>query len=65
MKRCTCCGRLLAPLEWYALPFVGLWSAEETGDVALELRNCRCGSTLAVPAPVVREAHPFAGPVVL
>lgn len=63
MKRCAC-GRRHAPLEWLTLPLVGVWPEEETGGAALELRNCPCGSTIAVELPIIREVAP-AGFVVL
>lgn len=42
-KRCRC-GASYDELGWTALPFVGI-----DHDYRLEFRNCRCGSTLAVP----------------
>jgi len=43
-KRCGC-GRTHTRAEWLTLPFVGL-------SYGLELRNCACGSTIAVRATV-------------
>ena len=45
-KRCACCGAVYATLEdWRSLHYVG---SQAVADVALELRNCPCGSTLAI-----------------
>ena len=48
MKRCPCCTRVYSRDEWERLPHIG-----STAD--LELRNCRCGSTLAVEIPRERR----------
>lgn len=45
MKRCAC-GRVHDPAAWAALPLVGIQDPEEPD--AIELRNCPCGSTIAV-----------------
>lgn len=39
------CGLVHDHAAWSALPYVGDMHDE---DVVLELRNCRCGSTLAI-----------------
>jgi hypothetical protein len=44
MKRCGC-GCEYTPEQWQALPYVGVMRDDVE---ALELRNCVCGSTLAV-----------------
>jgi len=44
VKHCAC-GLSFDPTEWAALDYVGV-SADEVQR--LELRNCPCGSTLAV-----------------
>jgi hypothetical protein len=44
-KRCTCCKRLHTAGQWRALERVGDMVDEVE---ALELRNCRCGSTIAI-----------------
>ena len=47
------CGRSYQANEWGALPYVGIIDPEDGGPVAV-LRNCECGSTLAIerePAP--------------
>lgn len=44
-KVCTCCNRAITRAEWGSLRYVGM----QPDDVApLEMRDCRCGSTLAV-----------------
>lgn len=47
-KRCKCCGRTFHDLiDWDAIDHVGV---QDFGDGdRFELRNCACGSTLAVP----------------
>jgi len=63
MKTCPCCKRsyvtgpmeALAPPEaqWSALPFVGNQPSEdESGQYNAELRNCPCGSTIAVETKI-------------
>lgn len=42
---CRCCRGLITLRAWVALPTCGNM---ETEDDHLELRNCGCGSTLAV-----------------
>ena len=51
-KKCGC-GRRYGPHEWVALRLVGYCGAA-SGDArqVLEMRNCVCGSTLAVDVPV-------------
>lgn len=44
----------LDPAAWQALHFVGI--QDGAGGPDLELRNCRCGSTLAIELPAQREA---------
>jgi hypothetical protein len=45
-KACNVCGKAITSLaEWKLLPMVGAWEDEEE---ALEMRNCSCGSTLAI-----------------
>lgn len=45
-KACKCCGRTITRAQWDALPLVHPhWEG-------LTLRNCTCGSTLAVPSRV-------------
>lgn len=52
IKVCAC-GRAYSPAEWCALPFVGIMRDDvET----LELRNCTCGSTLAIVTSSVAVA---------
>ena len=47
MKSCTCCGRIHTPADWDRLQYVG-HQEQGTGEPALELRSCSCGSTLAI-----------------
>ncbi|HEX4334632.1 MAG TPA: hypothetical protein VH062_01895 [Polyangiaceae bacterium] len=44
-KTCAKCGAVHDATRWALLSFVGLQSVDEE---TLELRNCRCGSTLSV-----------------
>lgn len=49
MKECAC-GRSFTEDEWLLLPFVGK-SGTDDGDpdpIVIELRNCPCGSTIAI-----------------
>jgi hypothetical protein len=47
VKTCRCCRRDYTEASWAKLARVGLMSDGEGG--ALSLRNCVCGSTLAMP----------------
>lgn len=52
-KLCTCCARVISRAQWQSLPYVGVCMGE------LELRNCACGSTLAIPlAPSPETVRP-------
>jgi hypothetical protein len=53
-KRCTKCFHLYTFKQWHRLPYVGLMEDEECGEV-LELRNCPCGTTLAIELVEARE----------
>jgi hypothetical protein len=44
-KVCPCCKAALTRPQWEQLPLMG---EQDTGVLLLELRNCRCGSTIAV-----------------
>lgn len=44
IKRCSC-GKMYTHREWYSLPLCGVGGDEVE---KLELRNCSCGSTIAV-----------------
>lgn len=46
-KRCAC-GAVYDGHAWARLPLVGLHVDDEE---SIELRNCRCGSTIAVELP--------------
>lgn len=49
MKRCHTCGRTHTPAQWRALFLKGIQKRDARNVGArLELRNCLCGSTLAV-----------------
>jgi hypothetical protein len=50
-KVCGRCARSFTQAEWAALPLLGV---QVFPDEKLELRNCPCGSTLAVPLLVPR-----------
>lgn len=43
-KSCAC-GRQHSASEWARLPYCG---EHDDGEIVLELRNCACGSTIAV-----------------
>lgn len=45
MKICPCCAIEYTSVQWDALPFVG---NQLDGDGMIELRNCSCGSTIAI-----------------
>ena len=45
-KRCGCCGHEYTPAAWGRLPLVGVQPVP--GWPSIELRNCPCGTTLAV-----------------
>ena len=48
VKRCDC-GREHTWYGWLALPLLGRMHSPR-GGVAIELRNCACGSSIALPA---------------
>jgi len=45
------CGREHDAASWSDLPLVGFMDLDADGDERLELRNCPCGSTVAVELP--------------
>jgi hypothetical protein len=47
IKRCTKCGEAYTPQSWAKLPSVG--KMDDGAGGVLELRNCPCRSTLALP----------------
>ncbi len=49
-KACAC-GLAFTLAEWEALPPSAGGLVWEDGDLVLHMRNCPCGSTLAVPTP--------------
>jgi hypothetical protein len=50
MKLCLCCASEYDTAQWLMLPLVGTQHGDEQLP-SLELRNCKCGSTLAVQLP--------------
>ncbi len=48
LKQCRC-GCVYTPSEWSGLEYVGLMDDGAGGT--LELRNCLCGSTIAITLP--------------
>jgi len=46
VKHCAC-GRYFDEEGWRRLPLVGKMDDGEGGE--LEIRNCRCGSSISVP----------------
>lgn len=60
MKHCNCCRTTYTPKTWATLPYVGRMDE-------LELRNCACGSTLAIVTARSIESRPpcelYAGPL--
>lgn len=49
MKRCPCCKRVHTREEFDALPLVGMGGKLfHTGGAVLAMRNCVCGSTIAI-----------------
>ena len=46
-KRCAC-GNQYTMAQWNMLRLVGHQDYDEDGDNKLELRDCTCGSTIAV-----------------
>lgn len=55
MSKCTRESHEAAKLteEWSSMEYVGIQEADQ--DYSLELRNCKCGSTLAKKILHVRE----------
>lgn len=52
-KRCRC-GRTFTKAQWEELPYVGVQPTYDERGSMLELRNCPCGSTIAVEMPSKR-----------
>jgi two-component system, cell cycle response regulator DivK len=48
VKECSC-GEVYSLDTWLALPLCGRMSVAGPTTTTMELRNCRCGSTLALP----------------
>ncbi len=61
-KRCSC-GRTFTRQEWEGLPLLGLQPPGESPQgqghlwYGQELRNCPCGSTLAVEVEPYKPTH--------
>ncbi len=51
VKRCGC-GATYTERQYKELRSVGRLDEEEDGDQRLDLRVCRCGSSIAVSLPV-------------
>ncbi len=45
LAQCTCCGSVYSSDEWRSLTTRRLWE-----EFYLEIAECRCGSTISVPA---------------
>lgn len=56
VKVCRCCSRVFTREAWELLeaPVGGLYMTD--GETVLELRNCACGTTLALPVDLPPEA---------
>lgn len=50
LKRCSCCGHDHDAESWGSLEYLGIMDPED-GEPAIEMRNCTCGSTLAIELP--------------
>ncbi len=46
-KKCAC-GNHYTMAQWNSLRLIGQQDYEEDGDKKLELRDCTCGSTIAI-----------------
>lgn len=60
VKRCASCDATYTASSWVVLHYVGVSELHRTelddDGPPLELRNCSCGSTLAVRAPAAPTA---------
>lgn len=51
-KTCTCCGAKITEDDWETMSYCGVQNGDaEIGVPDLELRNCSCGTTLAIVLP--------------
>lgn len=51
-KACSCCKRAISEDDWESMDYVGIQKGDaDIGVPDLELRNCGCGSTLAIVVP--------------
>jgi hypothetical protein len=53
-KACSC-GAVHDRESWRRLPLVGVWRVPQVGAV-LSMRNCSCGSTIAVDQAAEQES---------
>jgi len=53
IKVCRCCSRTFDAEAWGRLEVPGGGRYMTDGETVLELRNCPCGTTLALPAPEI------------
>ncbi len=53
VKQCACCRRDYTLEEWNALSFLGAMDDDDCGW--LELRDCGCHSTVALPFFIARR----------
>ena len=75
LKTCGTCGRRLTAADWKALPLIGVIDdrRKHSDGERMQMRNCSCGSTLAIVtdlAPVLvplvysgRRALVYTGPL--
>ena len=52
-KTCTYCGAVLSKEEWLKLRLIGRQSDERDPPEVIELRNCKCVTTLAMPVEAI------------
>lgn len=52
---CPCCLAVITMREWAQLPDPPMGSVWDDEDTHLELKNCRCGSTLSIPLVALEE----------
>lgn len=55
LKTCACCGRTYTLAQWLATPSLGVCDEHMWGGFRfrLDVRNCVCGSTMAVEVALV------------
>lgn len=58
-KTCTLCGRPIRKKSWDKLDLKGTMPmSRERDSEKIQLRNCSCGSTLAVPESATKSSRP-------